>query len=163
MRMEIEVELRDAPGQLSHVLDQLSRVGANVISVIHLREEARGDRVPVRIIFEILEEDALTVIQALKFKVRITKMERETLAKRSSFILIGHVFQRNIAEVTDAVFAARAEVLDVRAKLSGRERPSQVYFEITSDEDATLGAAMQAVAGIAKAKDFTMITALGGL
>lgn len=160
MKMEIEVELVDAPGQLSFVLDQISRYGGNIVSIIHLREQARGNYVPVRIIFEVKEEDALELIQSLKFKVRITQIEREVLATRTAFILIGHVFQKNILEITDAVFRSKAQILEARAKFKGEEHPSQVYFEVTADADDALHAALRAVAEMAVRKELTMITSL---
>lgn len=58
----IDIELKDKPGELLRVLTPISKYGANVISIIHSREEKRGGKVPVRIVIDVDDKDKLKKI-----------------------------------------------------------------------------------------------------
>jgi len=51
MRVSLDLELKDIPGQLVRALEPVSQFGGNIVSVVHLRE-GKGKRVPVHLIIE---------------------------------------------------------------------------------------------------------------
>ena len=53
MRINLVLELLDAPGQLVKVLEPISTVGANLVTIIHKRDYKNDDgRVPVQLTLE---------------------------------------------------------------------------------------------------------------
>ena len=53
MKISLDVVLKDKPGQLVKLLEPISDHGANVISIVHLRETTTEGRVPVHVSFEV--------------------------------------------------------------------------------------------------------------
>src|SRR5689334_4136663 len=110
MKLDILVELRDSPGQLSATLGTISRFGGNVNSVLHEHGKKHGDFVPVRVVLEIPEEGREPLVQALKAECRVLSVSGIEKTIPFAFLLLGHVFESQIRDITDAVFASGAEV-----------------------------------------------------
>lgn len=162
MRLDISLELRDSPGQLSQALSTVSRFGGNVVSVLHEHGRKRGDFIPVRIVLDTTEEGQAPLLAALKAEFRVLAVSGATATLRHAFLLLGHVFESQVQEITDAVFHSGAEVRRFTAEISGREEPSAVLVEISAPDDATLAAARSRVADVVAAKGITYVEALGG-
>ena len=63
MRINLVLELLDAPGQLVKVLEPISTVGANLVTIIHKRDYKNDDgRVPVQLTLEGEQEDLKSVV-----------------------------------------------------------------------------------------------------
>jgi len=162
VKLDILVELRDSPGQLSQALATVSRFGGNVISVLHEHGKRRGDWVPVRIVLEIPKEGEEPLVNALKAESRVVSVGGASATIPFAFLLLGHVFESHVQEITDAVFAAGAEVRRFSAEIASREAPSAALVEIAAGNAETLQAARERVQEMARAKGLLMIEALGG-
>ena len=58
MRMDLVLELLDVPGQLVSVLEPISGLGANLVTVIHKRDyKNENGMVPVQLTMEGKQED----------------------------------------------------------------------------------------------------------
>ncbi len=68
MRVRLEMELEDVPGQLVKALDPISKFGANIQSVVHQRErKTLLGRIPVTVILEVGDRARLNqMLRALK-------------------------------------------------------------------------------------------------
>jgi ACT domain-containing protein len=160
MKLDLLLELRDSPGQLSQALATVSRFGGNVVSVLHEHGKRRGDWVPVRIVLEIPKEGQEPLVTALKAESRVLSVAGASASLPFAFLLLGHVFESQVQEITDAVFAAGAEVRRFSAEIAGRESPSAALVEIAANDAAALDEARARVGEIAKAKGLLLVEAL---
>jgi ACT domain-containing protein len=162
LKLDILVELRDSPGQLSAMLGTCARLGGNVQSVLHEHGKKKHDWVPVRVVLEVPQGNADALIAALKEDNRVVSVGGAVNALPFAFLLLGHVFESQVNELTDAVFAAGATVRRFSAEISAREAPSAALVEISAPDAATLAEARSRVAHVAKAKGIVYVEALGG-
>lgn len=160
--MEIEVELRDSPGQLSGVLETMGRYGGNIVTVVHDRTRLRNGRLPVFVTLDAAEEGVAPMLEALRRDYRVLRAGGARDTHLGAFLLIGHVIQNDLSEVTEAVFKAGAEVRRIRADVSGREAPSAVMVDLASGSEAGLAAALRRVREISGERGYTFVDAVGG-
>lgn len=161
VKLDILVELRDSPGQLSSALATVSRFGGNVQSVLHEHGKKKGDWVPVRIVLDVPKENSDALLNGLKEEHRVVAVSGAVAQLPHAFLLLGHVFESQVQEVTDAVFAAGAEVRRFTAEIDARERPSAALVEIAAHTPDALREARARVQAIAAAKGLTYVEALG--
>ena len=157
MRLEFEVELPDAPGELSRVLETVAGRGGNVQAVIHRHELAHEGRVPVLLTVEVEEGQAITLLDALARKHRLLRVNREGGPASASLLLVGHVFEADLKELLDLGFDAGAEITSVDARVEGRANPSAVLVGLAAQDPAALDAACQQLAARAAEHDLLLI------
>ena len=162
MKLDLLLELRDSPGQLSQALATISRFGGNVQSVLHEHGKRKGDWVPVRVVLDVPKEGVDPLVTALKAEARVLNVSGAVTSVPFAFLLLGHVFESHVQEITDAVFASGAEVRRFSAEISGREQPSAALVEIAAPTPDALGEARRQVAALAQAKGLVYVEALGG-
>lgn len=160
MRLDALVELRDQPGQLSQVLGIIGRYGGNILSVQHERAKSRGGFVPVRVVLEASEDAGHAIVEALRKEMRVLSVSGEVATIPYAFLLLGHVFQAQITELTDAVFATGCEVRTVKAEISSREDPSAVLMEIAAPSHDTLQETRERLRSLAKSKGLVYVSTL---
>lgn len=163
MKLDVSLELRDSPGQLSAALATISRFGGNVQSVLHEHGRKKGDWVPVRVVLDVPKENADALLQGLKDEHRVINVSGAMATLPFAFLLLGHVFESHVHDVTDAVFAAGAEVRRFTAEIESREHPSAALVEIAAHTPEALSEARTRVASIAKTKGLVYVEALGGV
>lgn len=161
-KLDILLELRDSPGQLSGALATVSRFGGNILSVLHEHGKRKGDWVPVRLVLEAPKESQDPLVNALKTECRVLSVSGAVTTVPFAFLLLGHVFQSQIQDVTDAVFQAGAEVRRVTAEIAARDEPSAALIEIAANSPAALAQARTSVQRLASSKGLTYVEALGG-
>ncbi len=162
MKLDILVELLDSPGQLSHTLMTVSRFGGNISSVLHERARRKGDYVPVRLVLEAPKEAVDPLIAALREECRVLTVSGAVASLPFAFLLLGHVFESQVQEITDAAFAAGAEVRRFTAEIATREEPSAALVELAAPDETILAAARERVREAAKRKGLVYVEALGG-
>lgn len=160
MKLDIQLELKDAPGQLGSALAIVARYGGNIQGVQHLRASQKGEWVPVRLQLEIAEEAVEPLTHALREESRVLSVLGDVRSIPFAFLLLGHVFQSQLNDLTDAVFESGAEVRTVRAEISSRDKPSAVLVEIAAPSHEAVTAARGRVAKLAKDKGLTFVAAL---
>jgi len=157
MRVEIEVELPDAPGELSRVLEIVASHGGNVQSVLHEHERAANGRVPVVITVEVDEGKALRLTDALARTHRLLRIGTEGGPSRSALMLVGHVFEADLRSLLDEVFVHGGELGTIDARVEGRTNPSAVLVTVSAPDDATLDQAVGALRRRADEADLMVI------
>lgn len=160
--MKLEVELRDTPGELSRLLETVGRHGGNVEGVVHRRGDAHGEWVPVELNITIPHDVAERMVEELRDRVRVLTWEGRAASHPLAFLLVGHVFQANIAEVTDALFEAGCRVHEVQADIRDQDEVSAVYFDATARDEDARAMALERVGELAGAKDLVLVRDLGG-
>lgn len=162
MRLEFEVELPDAPGELSRVLEVVARHGGNVQSVIHRHERATSGGVPVVFMVDVEEGAAIGLLDALARGNRLLRVNREGGPVRTSLLVVGHVFEADLKGLLELGFEAGAEVGSLDARINGRANPSAVLFTLSADDRVTLAGATERVRTHAREQGLTVIEEAGG-
>lgn len=162
MKLDVSLELRDSPGQLSSALATMSRFGGNVQSVLHEHGRKKGDWIPVRVVLDVPKENIDALLAGLKEEHRVISVSGAMASLPFAFLLLGHVFESHVNEITDAIFAAGAEVRRFTAEIEAREHPSAALVEIAANTHEALRAARDRVATMAKTKGLVYVETLGG-
>ncbi|HVL49733.1 MAG TPA: hypothetical protein VM889_14345 [Candidatus Thermoplasmatota archaeon] len=160
MKVEYLVELRDQPGQLGLVLGIVARFGANILSIVHERERARGDLVPVRLALDVEEPAVEPLTAALSAEVRVTTVSGRAAGTSHALLLVGHVFRAQLGDFTDALFTAGADVRHVRAEIEHKDKPSAVLIEFQSPSARVLADARERVEALARARGLVVVPAI---
>lgn len=162
MKMEFEVELPDAPGQLQRVLSIIADHGGNVLSVLHRHEKEVDGRVPVLFIVEMEETDVVALLGDLTAKHRLLRVNREGGPSRAAVLLSGHVFEADLRGILEPVWEAGVTVGRIDARMSGHDRPSAVLVQLAADEPSTLAEGLAALRDGAGAAGLSVIETLEG-
>jgi ACT domain-containing protein len=107
MRINLVIELLDVPGQLVSVLEPISGLGANLVTVIHKRDSKNEKgKIPVQLTLEGEQESFNRVIDRFN-ELGISIIERDGVINKQliSTILIGHIVDQDLRDTTDRINA----------------------------------------------------------
>ncbi len=160
MRVSMDLELQDTPGQLNHVLVPVSALGGNIMSIVHRHDEKTfRNTIPVFVTFDIdelkleqlkekLEERGITI-------VRIGKMR---LRARTHILLIGHIIHTDLRETIDHIDGTGfAEVQDLSLSMPAIDGPSSAVVTIMATGTDELKRAISMLRDVAAEKNLLMI------
>ena len=131
MKMDLVLELMDVPGQLVSVLDPISGLGANLVTVIHKRDSKNEKgMIPVQLTLEGERDSLDRVIERFKeLGVSIIAMDGVVKKEVVSTILIGHIVDNDIRDTMDKI---NSLVVGFDIKLDG-ESKSSALINIETD------------------------------
>lgn len=135
MRVDLILELLDIPGQLVNVLSPISGFGANLVTVIHRRDDKNDDgMIPVKITLEGEQKNLIQCIDKLK-EMEITILEINGVVSKEKLrtILIGHVIDTDIRNTADRINKLKGtSIVNLEIELSD-EGGSSAMLVIESD------------------------------
>lgn len=162
VKVAIDLELQDKPGQLVKALESIAKFGGNITSVYHHRERMKGEAVPISIGFEIKDpkrtNDIISTIKTQGFTILRTEFEQKTF--NATVILIGHVFQANITDTIEQIMATKAIVQKVDARIKGMKNVSSVKFTLQANSAEVIQRAIEVTKKICSEKNLQMIRSL---
>ena len=163
MRISMDLELKDTPGQLMHVLTPISDLGGNITSVVHHHDKKTfRNTVPVSVILEIdeqtlgelqdgLEQNGVTIVRVGKMRLRAT----------THILLIGHIIHTDLRDTIDEIDATGfAEVQDLSLSMPAIDGPSSAVITIMATGDKELKTSTGILRQIAERKDLLIIEPL---
>ena len=163
MRISMDLELKDTPGQLMHVLTPISDLGGNITSVVHHHDKKTfRNTVPVSVILEIdeqtlgelqdgLEQNGVTIVRVGKMRLRATM----------HILLIGHIIHTDLRETIDEIDGTGfAEVQDLSLSMPAIDGPSSAVITIMATGDEELKKSIGILRQIAERKDLLVIEPL---
>ncbi len=158
MRMDLILEILDVPGQLVSVLSPLGDLGANLVTVIHQRENKNEKgMVPIQLTLEGERENLNAVIEKYK-EMNLSIIEIDGVVRKEYFstILYGHIIDTDVRDTVDKINAVEGLVVSaMQFKLEG-ELASTALLTIEMDVGKR-EYAYEKVMEIAKEKDFLVI------
>lgn len=164
MRVRIEMELEDTPGQLVKVLDPISRYGANIQNVVHKREEKTPlGKVPVTVILEVKGEDRLDkIVEEIKDKgANITRVGEEEAATRAVVLLVGELIQTDVPDSIEKINSIEgAKISDISLAIGESESESAARVILWATDDEILQKAISRLKEIGKEKNLLVIEQL---
>lgn len=159
MRITMDLELKDIPGQLVNALAPISDSGGNIVSVVHHHEKRtpRGT-IPIQVTFDIAEG-----LEDLKYRlesrdVAIIRVNEAKLLEHRTVILVGHIIHSDIRDTIDQIDrTGYAEVVDLAMSMPGINLKSSARIGISAAGKAEVKKAMNLLRDIAKDKDLLVI------
>lgn len=164
MKIGLDVVLKDVPGQLVKALEPISQHGGNIISIVHMREELTGGRVPVHVTIEAAPQKLGKILKELEARdIWVSKVgevkKRETL----TVVLIGHIVDTDLRDTVDRMNALDGVVVaNVKLAMPHPEQESSAIIDIVLSEAsaAKKALAMKRLDEIAKEKKLLVIRSL---
>ena len=164
MRISMDLELKDTPGQLVHVLTPISDLGGNIISVIHHHDEKTfRNTIPVFVVFE-MEEKRLDDLRKrlVGSGATIVRMGKIRLRETVSILLIGHIIHTDLTDTIDSIDrTGYAEVQDLSLAMPEIDGPSSAVITISAIGTTELKKAIEILSIAAQKKDLLMIEPIG--
>ncbi|MEM2933738.1 MAG: amino acid-binding protein [Methanocellales archaeon] len=160
MRVTLDLELKDVPGQLVMALTPISEYEGNIISIVHHHgDKTPRGTVPVSITFEIVKENLSKLIDKLeKLGVIIKRVGEERLIESISVILIGHIVHSDLRDTIDRIDTTGfAEVVDLAMSMPGVDKTSSARITINATGREELRKALMVLRNIAREKDLLVI------
>ncbi|MDI6902278.1 MAG: amino acid-binding protein [Methanocellales archaeon] len=160
MRITMDLELKDIPGQLVLALQPISDFEGNIVSVVHHRDKKtpRG-MIPVQVTFEIDGAKVSDLIDKLKSGgIIVARVGEERLRERRAVILIGHIIHSDIRDTIDQIDATGyAEVMDLAMSMPGIDQRSSARLVINAAGKREMESAVELLRNIAREKDLLLI------
>ena len=160
IRISMDLELKDVPGQLVSALRPISELGGNIVSVVHHRDKKTPTgSIPVQITFEIEEKNVKKVLEELEAHgIRIVRAGEDRLRETTSVIILGHVVHTDIRDTIDSIDRTGfAEVIDLALKMPGVEKPSAAFMTISATSEEELRRALAILREVCEKKGLLLI------
>jgi ACT domain-containing protein len=133
MRLSMDLELQDVPGQLLLALQPLRDNKANIISVVHHRDRKtpRGT-IPVRVVIETDRVRMESIRnQLIENGISVVRAGEDRLIEEISVVLIGHILNSDLGDTVNRIDSTGyAEVMDLALTMTGVDDPSSAYLKI---------------------------------
>lgn len=160
MRISMDLELQDTPGQLIHVLTPVSDLGGNITSIVHEHDKKTfRDTVPVYVIFDIDEKKLEELQRRLEeHGVTIVRIGKTRLRASTHILLIGHIIHTDLRETIDHIDnTGFAEVQDLSLSMPAIDGPSSAIVTIMATGNDELKKSIKMLKDIAEQKDLLLI------
>ena len=136
MRVTMDIELKDEPGQLIMALEPVSNHKANLISVFHYHKKGTiGDsRVQVRLVVDAKTEIIHTIKEDLESSgIRVLRVGEEKYRESLTVLLLGHVVRSDIKDTIGRIDSTGiAEVSDMALSMPEIGGPSSASLKINA-------------------------------
>ena len=166
MRITMDLELKDIPGQLVNALAPISDAGGNLVSVVHHHgKKTTRSTIPIQVTFDIESESRL---EALKFAlesrdIRIVRVNEQKLLEYRTVLMVGHIVHSDIRDTIDQIDkTGYAEVVDLAMSMPGISLKSSARIGIKAAGKEEARNAMLLMHEIARQKDLLVIEPIDG-
>ena len=160
MRLSMDLELQDVPGQLLLSLEPFKKYKGNIISVVHHRDRKtpRGT-VPVQIVFEIDPSNIDNVKKQLQENgIVVVRAGEDRFIEEISVLLIGHVVHTDLGDTINRIDSTGfAEVEDLSLRMPGIDEPSSAYMRIRATGKEEIGKSLSILRKVGAEKDLLVI------
>ncbi len=160
MRLSMDLELQDVPGQLLLALQPLKDSKANIISVVHHRERKtpRGT-IPVRFVVEMDRSKIEIVKEQLKNSgITVVRAGEDRFIEAVSVVLVGHVLDSDLGDTVKRIDSTGfAEVMDLALTMPGVDEPSSAYLKIRATGKAEIQKALTILRNVGAEKKLLVI------
>lgn len=157
--MDLILELLDVPGQLLSVLEPISSLGANLVTIIHKRDDKNDKgRIPVQITLEGEKENLSLIVNKLsQMDVNVRAIDGVLSKEITTFILIGHIIDTDIKDSMDQINSLKGiEVsnLELNLKMDSKSTAKLIIKSDSGLKDTLIDKVQE----IASKKDLFLIS-----
>jgi ACT domain-containing protein len=161
MKISMDIELQDIPGQLVLALKPVSDYGGNILSVLHQRDKKTpAGRIPVQLVVDIKESRLDRLIEQLKERgVSVVRIGKERLKESMVVLLIGHIVHSDIRETIDSIDSTGfAEVVELSLSMPGVDEESSASVTLSAVGKKELKEALNILEHTGKKKGILVIS-----
>jgi ACT domain-containing protein len=160
MRLSMDLELQDVPGQLLLALQPLKDNKANIISVVHHRDRKtpRGT-IPVRLVVEMDRSKLDTIKNQLKGSgISVVRAGEDRFIEAVAVVLVGHVLDSDLGDTVGRIDSTGfAEVMDLALTMPGVNEPSSAYMKIRATGKTEIQKALGILREVCREKKLLVI------
>ena len=163
MKISMDIELEDIPGQLVHALEPVSDFGGNILSVLHQRDKKTpSGRVPVQLVVEIEEKRLDKLVDWLKGKgMNVVRIGKERLKESMVVLLIGHIVHSDMRETIDSIDSTGfAEVVKLSLSMPGVDKKSSASVTLSAIGEDELNEALAILEEATNKKGIMVISSI---
>lgn len=165
MRVSFDIELEDKPGQLLEALGPIAKMGANVISIVHIREKekVRSGRTSVHFVTDVESYEVLEEISSELSKkgINVLKIGKAVKKKRVAVLIIGHVVDTDLRDSIDRINELPGVVVsDMSLSMPQPEKESSALFYIEHSSDTSTEEVFSRIDEIAREKMLQVVKSL---
>ncbi len=159
MLLTLIVELEDKPGQLVKVLEPISKLGGNIVGIVHQRgKKTPLNRVPVEISLKIDGKKVDRLLDVLKRSgVIIRSCNEEKLIATTSLLLIGHIIHTDVSDTINKIDSGDAECVELHVSMPRVNEPSTAMVTISARNEDKLKAAVEKLKKVCREKGIDVI------
>ncbi|AKB85643.1 amino acid-binding protein [Methanococcoides methylutens] len=160
MRVSMDIELKDAPGQLLLALNPISELKGNLKSIVHHHEERTPrSTIPVQVVFEVEPENLDLIISRLEENgIGVARVDEKRFMEHGAVILIGHIVHTDIQDTIDTIDKTGfAEVVDICLSMPHIDTQSSASLKIDAIGRKELHEAMSVLREVAHKKDLLVV------
>lgn len=162
MKISLDVVLKDVPGQLIKALEPISHYGGNIISIVHLREELTGGRVPVHVTLEVDPQKLDNILKELeRCDIWVAKVGEVRRKENIKVVLIGHIVDTDARDTIDRINEIKgAMVADLALSMPHPEKESSARMDIEVSGSKVAEKVMERLEEIAREKKLIVIKSI---
>lgn len=159
MRITMDLELKDIPGQLVKALEPISDSGGNIVSVVHHHEErtSRGT-IALQVVFDM--EDGLGQLkEKLESRgIKVVRFNQLRLLEHKTVVLVGHIIHSDIRDTIEQIDSTGyAEVVELSMSMPGISLKSSARIGLNATGKNEMKRAIKLLRDIANEKDLLLI------
>ena len=160
MKISMDIELQDIPGQLVLALKPVSDFGGNILSVLHQRDKKTpAGRIPVELVIELEESRLGGLVERLEARgVNVVRTGKERLKESMVVLLIGHIVHSDIRETIDSIDSTGfAEVVGLSLSMPSVDKESSASVTLSAIGKKELKEALNILERTANGKGIMVI------
>jgi ACT domain-containing protein len=122
MRVNVDIQLKDVPGQLIVALEPISKNDGNIRSVVHRHDKVSGGKIAINLTFEVGNQKALdNILGTWKEKdVDVLKIDHLFETFRLDYVIVGELSPTEVRKIIEGIQAiGDVESIDIRYSISG--------------------------------------------
>jgi ACT domain-containing protein len=125
MKVNVNLRLKDIPGQLVGALEPISANDGNIRGVIHHHDEKVGGRIDVNVTFEVRSEQALDNIMKVwkEREVDVAKIDAFFETFPIQYLIVGNITTRELEGLTNGL-ESMENVASIEVRYSGSAKSS---------------------------------------
>jgi ACT domain-containing protein len=162
--VNVDLRLKDVPGQLIRALEPISRNDGNIVGVVHRHDQISAGRIGVNLTFDVPSKKVLDRIaeEWRGNEVDILRMENLFQTHALEYVIVGDVSAAEMKRITEGIQAlGDVESIEVRYSISSSKEKAALISGKVRNEDV-IKKANRFMRERAKKAGFLMIRGFGG-
>lgn len=138
VRVNVDLRLKDVPGQLIGALEPVAKNDGNIVGVVHSHDQVSAGRIGVNLTFEVSNEKQLDKIFS-EWKDRgvdILKIDQLFETFTLEYVIVGDVSSTEMTKITDGIQAlGDVDSIDIRYSISSaKEKAALISGKVRKNE-----------------------------
>ena len=122
MRVNVDIQLKDIPGQLIGALEPISKHDGNIRGVVHRHDMVSGGKIAINLTFEVGNQKALDNILSdwKEREVDVLKIDHLFETFKLDYVIVGDLPPTEVRKIIEGIQAlGDVESIDIRYSVSG--------------------------------------------